>query len=41
MKFIVLDIIFVDTITIMEALGMSHHYIISTFVHHLINVYLV
>ena len=41
MKFIVLDIIYVDTITITEALGMSHHYISHAFVHHLLDVYLV
>ena len=40
MKFIILDIIYVDTITITEALGMSHHYINPAFVHHLLDVYL-
>ena len=41
MKFIVLDIIYVDTITIKEALGLSHLHIIPAFVHHLLDVYLV
>ena len=41
MKFIFLDIVYVDTITIKEALGLSHLYIITAVVHHLLDVYLV
>ena len=41
MKFIVLDVIYVDTVTIKKALGMSHHYIIPVFVLHPLDVYLV
>ena len=41
MKFIILDIIYVDTVTIKDALGISHHFIIPAFVHHLLDVYLV
>jgi len=41
MKFIVLNFIYVDTITIKKALGMSLCHIIRVIVHHLLDVYLV
>ena len=41
MKFIVLNIIYVDTIIIKEALGMYLCHTIPVFVHQLLDVYLV